>query len=273
MNNKNDKPQKNQDFFFHVDTVTEDVGKYTRDKHYHDLSEVYYITHGTCRYFIDDNMYHLSAGDIIFIPKNVIHNTEYDNTIHSRMLINCSDTFIPQAVRPLLSAMPYLYRNHEITEEADMIFNRIRREYRTGDALSKDMILCYTHMLFYTMARNIGITKNPQSTNESVVRAIKYIKQNFSSTVTLSEIAEVCCISPEHLSRTFKKETGLNVNEYINLLRLQKAEALLKRFGSYTISEIATMCGFNDSNYFSLKFKQIYGISPKKMQLGQTHLF
>ena len=45
------------------------------------------------------------------------------------------------------------------------------------------------------------------------------------------------------------------------------AEILLKQ-NKYTISEIAYMCGFNDSNYFSYKFKEHYGISPSKIRGG-----
>ncbi len=64
----------------------------------------------------------------------------------------------------------------------------------------------------------------------------------------------------------FKKETGFGFCEYLNLLRLQKAEALLKQSDNLSISLIASECGFNDSNYFSVKFKEMYGISPKKVQ-------
>jgi AraC-like DNA-binding protein len=45
-------------------------------------------------------------------------------------------------------------------------------------------------------------------------------------------------------------------------VRLQHAENLLKLRDGKSISEIAYGCGFNDSNYFSDKFKKIYGVSP-----------
>ena len=69
-------------------------------------------------------------------------------------------------------------------------------------------------------------------------------------------------VSAEHLSRSFKRETGFGFKEYITLLRLKNAEELLKTRKNMSISEIAFLCGFNDSNYFSDKFKRTYGISP-----------
>jgi AraC-like DNA-binding protein len=73
-------------------------------------------------------------------------------------------------------------------------------------------------------------------------------------------------ISPEHFSRIFKRETGFNFSEYLNLLRLKRAETLLRQLNTAPITQIAQSCGFNDSNYFSVQFKKLYGISPKKFQ-------
>ena len=87
-----------------------------------------------------------------------------------------------------------------------------------------------------------------------------------TSDLTLPNVAKHFFISPEHLSRMLKKETGFGFSEYLNLLRLQYAETLLQQSGNLSISEISEQCGFNDSNYFSVKFKKQYGISPKKRQ-------
>ena len=69
-----------------------------------------------------------------------------------------------------------------------------------------------------------------------------------------------------NFSRLFKKETGLGFSKYLNSLRLQYAEQLLKSAEGKNITRVAESCGFDDSNYFSKKFKEVYGISPKKVQ-------
>jgi len=60
----------------------------------------------------------------------------------------------------------------------------------------------------------------------------------------------------------FKKETGLNFSEYVTLVRLNYAEELLCQPGKKSITEIACACGFNESNYFSYRFKEKYSVSP-----------
>ena len=91
---------------------------------------------------------------------------------------------------------------------------------------------------------------------------VGYIKENFSSEVTLLEVAKKYFVSAEHLSRTFRRQTGFGFNEFLTLVRLQHAEYMLKNRDGRSISEIAYSCGFNDSNYFSDKFKRSYGKSP-----------
>ena len=56
----------------------------------------------------------------------------------------------------------------------------------------------------------------------------------------------------------------MGFSEYLTLVRLKNAEELLKSDMSLSVTEIAYASGFNDSNYFSEKFKSYYGVSPKK---------
>lgn len=62
-----------------------------------------------------------------------------------------------------------------------------------------------------------------------------------------------------------KKETGFGFSEYLNLLRLQYAETLLQQSDKLSISE---QCGFNDSNYFSVKFKKTVWHFTQKTAAG-----
>jgi len=84
--------------------------------------------------------------------------------------------------------------------------------------------------------------------------------------MTLTDMAKYLSVSPEHLSRTFKKETGFGFNEYVNLVRLQKAYVMLKHENGKSVSEVAYSCGFNDSNYFSVIFKKMYGEKPSDVR-------
>ncbi|MBO5926959.1 MAG: helix-turn-helix transcriptional regulator [Clostridia bacterium] len=234
--------------------------------HYHDVFEIYFLEKGDCRYFIDDKCYEVKSGDIILIPKGIIHQTMYGETEHVRKLINCSSHYIPTQIVEKLPSIIYHYRNEEITNEIKNIFNKIEREFISSDEYSDGAILNYTHLLFYLLARNENKIDTAQKGNLYVTEVISFLKENFVMDVSLSKIADKLSISIEHLSRIFKKETGFTFIKYLNMLRFQKAETLLKSDEKLSITEIAYRSGFNDSNYFSDKFKKYYGVSPLRFK-------
>ena len=233
-------------------------------QHYHPHYEIYFMKEGKCRYFIDERSYDIEAGDIVFIPKGIIHRAHYFGQIHSRLLINCTEQYIPELIQNNIDETRFIYRSKEIAKHAERLFDQIEHEYTHPDEFTKAALLCYTSQIFFLMLRNPGNHEDATTGNELVDGVVKYIKQNYMSDIKLSTVAKMKSVSPEHLSRTFKACTGFGFNEYITLLRLRQAEDMIKNNPEKTISEIAYECGFNDGNYFSYKFKKMYGIPPIK---------
>ena len=252
-----------QYFYFHRDNQPHEQDGLYCPMHYHNLFEIYFITEGTCEYFIGGRPYRLEPGDLVLIPEGVMHNTAYKATGHERMLINCSRRFIPTRAIP----KGHLYRNREIVDKIHDIFLTIEKEYESPDRWSEDTIACSMKLLFILLARNANTYTATPDGNEIVTRAAGYLQEHFATDITLEELARFCAVSPEHFSRLFKRDTGVGFREYVNLLRLQKAEQLLKQQRDRSVSQIAAECGFCDSNYFSVKFKKMYGICPKQLQL------
>lgn len=234
--------------------------------HYHNHFEVYFITEGSCTYFINNKSYRMREGDVILIPEGVMHMTRYGESMHSRMLINCPMHYIPASVRQSLPSMMYLYRNPAIVARLNSLFRQIEKEFTNPDRFSEEILCCYTQELFFLLARNKNDCKTEGGGNAYVEHAIDYVQENFTSDVSLGQVSKMCSVSPEHFSRMFKKETGFGFNKYVNLLRLQKADMMLRQLPKIQIIDLASRCGFADSNYFSVKFKEVYGLSPKELQ-------
>ncbi len=256
----------NEKFYFHHGMSKRVAETGASWPHYHGLYEIYFLLEGNCTYFIDNKVYNVQTGDIVIVPDGIIHHTKYDDISHSRILINCSARYIPASIRSDILSGSYLYRNPLIADEAKNIFEKIENEYSLKDSLADEIISCHTHSLFYLLLRNADTCITVDSRNKVIEQAVAYIKENFASDLTLSYMSEIFSVSPEHFSRMFKKETGLGFSKYLNSLRLQHAEQLLKTAEKTNITKIAESCGFEDSNYFSKKFKEMYGIAPKKVQ-------
>lgn len=263
---KKDKPSKADYFYFEHCDYGEIQGEFLVAQHYHNFYEIYYIENGYCNYFIDNKSFHLLPGDLVLIPKGIIHNTLYSNNKPSRLLINCSKKYIPIETLTIFSKNNYLYRNPDIKNIVCEILYKIKNEFTNPDEFSDDAIRCHMHMLLLTLVRNKNQYTVGETKSSYIEKAIEYIQKNISYDISLSETAKAFSVSSEHFSRRFKKETGMGFNEYVNLVRLKKAEELLKK-DTFSVYEVAALCGFNDCNYFSTKFKKMYGLSPKALQV------
>ncbi len=96
-----------------------------------------------------------------------------------------------------------------------------------------------------------------------IQHAIKYISDNYSSKITLSDVATKACMSKYHFSRSFKKATGTTYRDYLNECRIEKAKEMLES-GALPVSEIAFAVGYADVTNFERIFKRIAGLSPSQ---------
>lgn len=243
-----------------------DIIGHESTKHVHDAFEIYYMKEGNCTYYIDDRIYKVVAGDVILIPGNTAHRTMYDGVAHTRQLVNCSYDYIPSIGLERLASIGSLYRNHRVISQIEELLAKIEYEYSHADALSVEVLKCFTAELLFVILRHKNEHETATQSSDFVSLVQEYIQNNYMNEVKLSSIAEMLSVSQEHLSRVFKKEMGIGFKEYLVQLRLQKAEDMLKHETGRAVSEVAYACGFNDGNYFSYKFKKAYGISPSEVR-------
>lgn len=254
---------KNSFFFSNTHDVTNTPSG--GPHHYHNLFEIYYLTKGRCNYFIHNKSFAVEAGDILIIPAGVIHKSQYHDQNYTRLLINCSKYYIPSSIFNSLQDIIYVYRNDDIIPKIDELFSGIQKDYQSPDNFASESLRANMHSLFILLARNPNQKHTESIKNLYIEKAVDYIQKNFASDVTLSDVAKLCSVSPEHMSRTFKKETGFGFSEYLTHVRLKEAEYLLKN-SEFSVTDIAYRCGFYDSNYFSVVFKRNFGISPSAMR-------
>ncbi len=243
-----------------------DVVGHESTSHIHDAFEIYYMKEGTCTYYIEDAVYKVVPGNIILIPGNTRHRTTYGGVAHTRLLVNCSPAYIPASILERLGAIGHLYRNNRVISQLEELFAKIEYEYSHAEALSADMLKCFTAELLVVILRHKNEQELKNTGNDFVTTVQEYIQNNYMNEVKLSAIAEMLSVSQEHLSRVFKQETGIGFKDYLVRFRLQKAEEMLKHEPGKAVSEVAYACGFNDGNYFSYKFKEAYGVSPTKVR-------
>ena len=113
----------------------------------------------------------------------------------------------------------------------------------------------------HTLSESAESQKPVSKTNETVKEVIEYINTHFSEKISLDSIAKQIHLSKYHFARIFHDCTGSTVTDQINIRRCEEAKNLIAT-SETSISEIATICGFENASYFSKVFKKHFGIKP-----------
>ena len=134
------------------------------------------------------------------------------------------------------------------------------------------------HMLASFVTGEISTREVPhEPLPEAVERARSRIQDLLdgdpSTPITLPDLARAARVSPEHLCRLFRSSTGRSPIETVRLARLDRAAVLLART-NFSVSEVASACGFASPYHFSRRFKEAFGRPPrelrKEIQAGAT---
>lgn len=97
-----------------------------------------------------------------------------------------------------------------------------------------------------------------------VMRADKFMKENFARPITLSEIATFVGVSERTLQLGFRKFRGESPMTSLRDRRLDEANRLIEAAdGKVSISAIAGAAGFGDMSYFAQAYRRRFGCSPR----------
>lgn len=97
--------------------------------------------------------------------------------------------------------------------------------------------------------------------------ALDYINKNYKKDIDINIIADHVGISYSHMRKVFKDETGDNITNYLNRMRIDESKELLKRSGM-TVRDIALKIGYNNEQSYIRFFKKYMNISPGEYRLA-----
>ncbi len=103
-----------------------------------------------------------------------------------------------------------------------------------------------------------------QSASELAEAVENYLRQNYSTSLSLQSVAQQLNVSPDHLSKVFKRQRGETPMNYLTGLRIREAKHLLLQYPEAGIKEVGQMVGYGDPYYFSRHFKNKVGLSPSE---------
>jgi len=245
--------------------------------HYHPYHEFFYLISGECNMFFNHNIYKLKAGDLVIIPSGEIHKTNYPAIgNHQRVAISFNDEDlnwiyetlgkdeVKESMTGIVISIPDQRRDY-----VEGIISKLLFESDLPDTLSESFtkILFQELVLFIIRCQKYekNVIKEIDVDNSLIQEVATYIFENYDKSIYLDEVASKFHISRSYLSKKFKTITGFGFKEYLVNVRIKQACKYLLETNK-SITDIAFLCGFNDSNYFGDAFRHIKGMAPNKFR-------
>jgi AraC-like DNA-binding protein len=255
--------------------------------HAHEFSEIVMVFGGRALHVIGEKSWPVAAGDVFVVGGSEAHDYR---EIKDLRLINI--LFLPENVRlePMelsgFSGYQELFsfesqscncRTPKRTlrlkpKELSIALNYVdslEHKIKMREPGYSFMGLSYFMQIVCYLSRAYGKSKKSDPRAWLCVsKAIDYLEGCADQPIKVDELARLCCMSKRNFARTFQAAMGETPIAYLVKLRLARAAALLRRHDE-NVTSVAYKVGFNDSNYFTRQFHEMFGVAPSDYRKRQ----
>ena len=173
---------------------------------------------------------------------------------------------LPEEYRRLLTECPTWMSLRDSAAYRDLFEDLIRHLLTENGAAESDYTSAKLLELFYYIKRDAEHNRGfdgqvSQRVNKVVSSALDYINRNFTSDITLADLAAAADYSPNHFHRIFCDCMGITPQKYLLDVRIAHAKYMLAR-PEKSLSEIAYACGFSSQAYFGSIFRRVTSLTP-----------
>lgn len=247
--------------------------------HWHHELEIQLIISGRAKYHIDGVDYTVREGSAIYIAPETVHMMQgevpgtvgYNIVLLPQFLIDllqsihCKTYALPLSQRAphALVIAPDRKESHAILESMRKMYY-MDASYPAYDLFLLEHILGIWRNLFalFPASQQGGADAGERLRDQRMKAMLSYIWEHYTQPITIQDIAASANISKSECFRCFSELSKTTPIEYINQFRLlQAAQALTST--NKSISDICYMTGFNNTSYFTKKFREQYGMTPK----------
>ena len=258
-------------------------------QHWHHYMEVLYILEGTTDVTCDRDVYHLEPGDMIALLPKKLHSIGGTTKEHRRYYVlkfdlnrfHDNSSIMPQLKSAILQVGNYNPAFIHFSKESlngypieSYLYNCAREyEHRNyGYNLAMHASLTCLLLAMVRIWRDHGYTPPMLATqpeDNSVDTITEYIDAHSNQPLKVEDLASMCNMSYSFFAKKFRQLYGRSCKEYIEYIRVTKAEDLLL-FSDYDLTYISQETGFSDCSHMIKTFRKYKNITPKQYRLQNT---
>jgi len=205
-------------------------------------------------------------GDAVFVPDNAWDKPEWSNSIQVlTFLFGAKQIGISLVEHKGGSDAPVSVVKTNIHGAHDGLIHNLLSALTTfaADRSTGPLTHLLTESLLHSCLRLLRSTPSHHSrkatrTYESICL---FIQENFQHPLSRESVAEHFGLAPNHISRLFRQEGSMRFNDYLNLVRINRAKFMLRNY-NMTLKEVSAKCGYGEVAYFCRLFKRINKETP-----------
>lgn len=226
-----------------------------------------YIRKGSAKLKVEDKVYHLEPGTVIFIPPHLKHDQYKDSEEETDFLWWHFTYNIHHVVDVLpFLQIPYIYKlkNRKRFEDVfeELMLSMSKERHLPNIILQKAKSLELLYLLLDNALASSKTSTESQPSHSFLSILLKIVTQP-EATLSLADLAEQLHMNPTYISNHFKATFGKSPILLHREVKIAKAKSLLE-MREMNITEISEKLGFNDIQTFTRLFKKYTGISPRQ---------
>lgn len=240
--------------------------------HYHDELEFLPIYEGRFYVTVYDREYEAHAGDVVFINSRVPHSTSRKSPSRTGLLqfkeSDFNDNELTRLIRYSMRYQSQVYYPIKIFSMPELfsVVDDILRESDEKNKSYEIFVKSGIYRILGILYREGILSDADKAYNTGEVKKIlpilSYINNNYSDNITLEYASRQLGFDQSYFCRIFKIATGATFTEYLNFVRICKAEKLLLKTHD-SILNISEAVGFSSVSYFNRIFKRYRNCSPR----------
>lgn len=267
---------KDESFPFHIGYGYHDEEMFIHG--HEDFSELVIVLSGSATHIVNNERFEINKGDVFVMNEETVHGYENPDNFRICNIMFRTETFISETydIRKLAGFHAlFLLEPKYNTEngfrsrlklspaafaDVEHIIKSAVDEYNSGAHARKTMVRSYFLQLAVILSRLYDSNVHHKEI-ESISKTAAYMEAHYMDDISITDLLSVSHYSQRHFIRLFSATYDTTPQQYLLCIRIRNASIMLRE-RKLSITEIATKCGFNDSNYFCRIFKKHMGITP-----------
>jgi AraC-like DNA-binding protein len=234
-------------------------------RHWHDELHICAYTGGAGNLASRGHTHRIRTGDLVIMPPGQVHENWVDGasdiTFHSLYI----DTKVLSKGLPdsneltaTIADCPNLMPGGPILHKKLVQLSRVT-ESPASSLECDEALLDFLDLLTIEAGRRPRTYRSIHE-HRAIRRVREYLHAHFADSIGLTQLGFVAGLSPFHVQRLFRLQTGMSPHAYQTQLRINHAMVLLRR--SHSLCEIAIATGFADQSHLTRNFLRLVGITP-----------